>query len=179
MRSHSIPTAEYRVFTSYLHAEEYIRFKGTPIVIKADGLAAGKGVFIANTMDEAMDALKAIMKDKAFGDAGNKVIVEDCLSGEEASYMVFTDGKTIVPMVSSQDHKRIFDGDKGPNTGGMGAYSPAPVMTEELEKVVIEKIMKPTIRALRSEGINTKAYCMPAMIDKGALRPSLTPFRGP
>jgi phosphoribosylamine--glycine ligase len=168
MKSHSIPTAEYRVFTSYLHAEEYIRFKGTPIVIKADGLAAGKGVFIANTMDEAMDALKTIMKDKVFGDAGNKVIVEDCLSGEEASYMVFTDGKTIVPMVSSQDHKRIFDGDKGPNTGGMGAYSPAPVMTEELEKVVIEKIMKPTIRALRSEGINYKGILYAGlMIDKG------------
>jgi phosphoribosylamine---glycine ligase len=168
MRSHSIPTAEYRVFTSYLHAEEYIRFKGTPIVIKADGLAAGKGVFIANSMDEAMDALKTIMKDKAFGDAGNKVIVEDCLSGEEASYMVFTDGKTIVPMVSSQDHKRIFDGDKGPNTGGMGAYSPAPVMTGELEKVVIEKIMKPTIRALRSEGINYKGILYAGlMIDKG------------
>jgi phosphoribosylamine--glycine ligase len=168
MRSHSIPTAEYRVFTSYLHAEEYIRFKGTPIVIKADGLAAGKGVFIANTMEEALDALKTIMKDKAFGDAGNRVIVEDCLRGEEASYMVFTDGKTIVPMVSSQDHKRIFDGDKGPNTGGMGAYSPAPVMTEELEKVVIEKIMKPTIRALRSEGINYKGILYAGlMIDKG------------
>jgi len=168
MKSHGIPTAEYRVFTSHLHAEEYMRFKGTPIVIKADGLAAGKGVFIANTMDEAMDALKAIMKDKAFGDAGNKVIIEDCLQGEEVSYMVFTDGKSIVPMVSSQDHKRIFDGDKGPNTGGMGAYSPAPAMTDELEKVVMEKIMKPTIRALRSEGINYKGILYAGlMIDKG------------
>ena len=168
MKSYGIPTAEYRVFTSYLHAEEYIKFKGTPIVIKADGLAAGKGVFIAETMDEAMDALKVIMKDKAFGSAGDKVIIEDCLKGEEASYMVFTDGKSIVPMVSSQDHKRIFDGDKGPNTGGMGAYSPAPVMTEELEKVVIEKIMKPTIRALRSEGINYKGILYAGlMIDKG------------
>ena len=168
MKSYGIPTAEYRVFTSYLHAEEYIKFKGTPIVIKADGLAAGKGVFIAETMDEAMDALKVIMKDKAFGNAGDKVIIEDCLKGEEASYMVFTDGKSIVPMVSSQDHKRIFDGDKGPNTGGMGAYSPAPVMTEELEKVVIEKIMKPTIRALRSEGINYKGILYAGlMIDKG------------
>lgn len=168
MKSYGIPTAEYRVFTSYLHAEEYIKFKGTPIVIKADGLAAGKGVFIADTLDEAMDALKVIMKDKAFGNAGNKVIIEDCLKGEEASYMVFTDGKSIVPMVSSQDHKRIFDGDKGPNTGGMGAYSPAPVMTEELEKVVIEKIMKPTIRALRSEGINYKGILYAGlMIDKG------------
>ncbi len=175
MRSHSIPTAEYRVFTSYLHAEEYIRFKGTPIVIKADGLAAGKGVFIASTMDEALDALKTIMKDKAFGDAGNRVIVEDCLNGEEASYMVFTDGKTIVPMVSSQDHKRIFDGDKGPNTGGMGAYSPAPVMTEELERIVIEKIMKPTIRALGSEGIKYKGILYAGlMIDKGV--PSVLEF---
>jgi phosphoribosylamine--glycine ligase len=175
MKSHGIPTAEYKVFTSYLHAEEYIRFKGTPIVIKADGLAAGKGVFIANTMDEAMDALKVIMKDKAFGEAGDKVIIEDCLKGEEASYMVFTDGKSIVPMVSSQDHKRIFDNDKGPNTGGMGAYSPAPVMTDELEKVVIEKIMKPTIRALRSEGINYKGILYAGlMIDKGI--PSVLEF---
>ena len=175
MKSYGIPTAEYRVFTSYLHAEEYLRFKGAPIVIKADGLAAGKGVFIAGTMEEAMDALKVIMKDRAFGDAGNKVIIEDCLMGEEASYMVFTDGKTIVPMVSSQDHKRIFDDDKGPNTGGMGAYSPAPVMTEELEKVVIEKIMKPTIRALKSEGINYKGILYAGlMIDKGI--PSVLEF---
>ena len=171
MRSHGIPTAEYRVFTSYLHAEEYIQFKGTPIVIKADGLAAGKGVFIATSPDEALDALKTIMKDKAFGDAGDKVIIEDCLNGEEASYMVFTDGKTIVPMVSSQDHKRIFDGDKGLNTGGMGAYSPAPVMTEAIEKVVMEKIMKPTIRALRSEGIHYKGILYAGlMIDKGVPR---------
>jgi len=175
MKSYGIPTAEYRVFTSYLHAEEYIRFKGTPIVIKADGLAAGKGVFIAHSMEEALDALKVIMKDKAFGDAGDKVIVEDCLKGEEASYMVFTDGRTIVPMVSSQDHKRIFDGDKGPNTGGMGAYSPAPVVTGELEKVVIEKIMKPTIRALRSEGIHYKGILYAGlMIDKGI--PSVLEF---
>jgi len=175
MKSHGIRTAEYRVFTSYLHAEEYVRFKGAPIVIKADGLAAGKGVFIANTMDEAMDALNAIMKDKAFGDAGNKVIVEECLRGEEASYMVFTDGKSIVPMVSSQDHKRVFDGDKGPNTGGMGAYSPAPVVTGELEKIVLEKIMKPTIRALRSEGINYKGILYAGlMIDKGI--PSVLEF---
>lgn len=175
MKSHGIPSAEYRVFTSYLHAEEYIRFKGTPIVIKADGLAAGKGVFIASTMDEAMDSLKTIMKDRAFGDAGNRVIVEECLQGEEASYMVFTDGKTILPMVSSQDHKRIFDGDRGLNTGGMGAYSPAPVVTEELEKTVLEKIMKPTIRALRSEGIPYKGILYAGlMIDKGV--PSVLEF---
>jgi phosphoribosylamine--glycine ligase len=156
MRSHGIPTADYKVFTSYLHAEEYVKMKGTPIVIKADGLAAGKGVFIASTMAEAMDALRIIMKDRAFGDAGNRVLIEDCLQGEEASFMAFTDGKSIVPMVSSQDHKRIFDDDKGLNTGGMGAYSPAPVVTPELEKIVMERVMKPTIRALRAEGITYK-----------------------
>jgi phosphoribosylamine--glycine ligase len=168
MRSHGIPTAEYKVFTSYLHAEEYIKFKGTPVVIKADGLAAGKGVFVASDIDEAMDALRLIMRDRVFGEAGNRVIIEQFLSGEEASYMVFTDGKTIVPMVSSQDHKRIFDGDKGPNTGGMGAYSPAPVITEEMERVVIERIMKQTILALRSEGIKYKGILYAGlMIDKG------------
>jgi phosphoribosylamine--glycine ligase len=175
MRSHGIPTADYKVFTSYLHAEEYIKFKGTPIVIKADGLAAGKGVFIAATMDEAMDALKQIMKDKVFGKAGDRVLIEECLKGEEASFMAFTDGKTIVPMVSSQDHKRIFDNDEGPNTGGMGAYSPAPVITGELETVVLEKIMKPTIRALKSEGVAYKGVLYAGlMIDKG--RPYVLEF---
>lgn len=175
MKSHSIPTAEYKVFTSYLHAEEYIRFKGTPIVIKADGLAAGKGVFIASNMDEAMNALKLIMKDRVFGDAGNRVIVEQCLQGEEASFMAFTDGKTIVPMVSSQDHKRIFDDDKGPNTGGMGAYSPAPVITEALGKIVLERIMKPAVRALKSEGIKYKGILYAGlMIDNG--QPSVLEF---
>ncbi len=168
MRSHGIPTAEYKVFTSYLHAEEYIRFKGTPIVIKADGLAAGKGVFIATTMDEAVDALKQIMKDRVFGAAGDRVLIEQCLQGEEASFMAFTDGKTIVPMVSSQDHKRIFDNDEGPNTGGMGAYSPAPVITGELETVVMEKIMRPTVKALKSEGITYKGILYAGlMIDNG------------
>jgi phosphoribosylamine--glycine ligase len=156
LKSHGIPTAEYKVFTSYVHAEEYVRFKGAPIVIKADGLASGKGVFVASTIEEAFDALRIIMKDRAFGAAGDKVIVEECLQGEEASFMAFTDGKMIVPMVSSQDHKRIFDNDKGLNTGGMGAYSPAPVLTPELEKMVMEKILEPTVRALRSEGITYK-----------------------
>jgi phosphoribosylamine--glycine ligase len=168
MKRYGIPTAEYKVFTSYIHAEEHIRFKGTPIVIKADGLAAGKGVFVASTLEEAQDALKQIMKDRAFGAAGDRVVVEQCLKGEEASYMAFTDGKTIVPMVSSQDHKRIYDDDRGPNTGGMGAYSPAPVLTDELEKVVLEKIMKPTVRALKAEGINYKGILYAGlMIDKG------------
>jgi phosphoribosylamine--glycine ligase len=168
MKRHRIPTAEYKVFTSYLHAEDYVRMKGAPIVIKADGLAAGKGVIVASAVDEAIDALRLIMKDRAFGDAGNKVIVEECLKGEEASFMVFTDGKTIVPMVSSQDHKRVFDNDKGPNTGGMGAYSPAPVITKELESVVMDTIMRPTIEGLRSEGIKYKGILYAGlMIDKG------------
>ncbi|MEW6739833.1 MAG: phosphoribosylamine--glycine ligase [Nitrospirota bacterium] len=168
MKKHRIPTAEYKVFTSYLHAEDYVRMKGAPIVIKADGLAAGKGVIVASTVDEAIDALRLIMKDRAFGNAGNKVIVEECLKGEEASFMVFTDGKTIVPMVSSQDHKRVFDYDKGPNTGGMGAYSPAPVITKELESVVMDTIMRPTIEGLRSEGIKYKGILYAGlMIDNG------------
>ncbi len=156
MRRYGIPTAEYKVFTSYLHAEDYVRMKGAPIVIKADGLAAGKGVIVADTVDEAVSGLKLIMKDRAFGDAGNRVLVEECIQGEEASFMAFTDGKTILPMVSSQDHKRIFDDDKGPNTGGMGAYSPAPVITPELETVIMEKVMKPTVKGLHSDGIKYK-----------------------
>jgi phosphoribosylamine--glycine ligase len=168
MRLNGIPSAEYKVFTSYLHAEEYIRVKGMPIVIKADGLAAGKGVFVATTIEEATHALKVILKDRVFGDAGNRVVIEQCLQGEEASYMVFTDGETIVPMASSQDHKRIFENDEGPNTGGMGAYSPAPVITEEMEKVVMEKVMRPTISALKSEGITYKGILYAGlMIDKG------------
>ncbi len=175
MRKHRIPTAEYKVFSSYLHAEDYVRMKGGPIVIKADGLAAGKGVIVADTTDEAIVALKRIMKDKEFGDAGNRVIVEECLQGEEVSYMVFTDGKTIVPMVSSQDHKQVFDYDKGPNTGGMGAYSPAPVFTKELESMVIDKIMWPTINGLREEGTKYKGVLYAGLMLKDG-RPSVLEF---
>jgi phosphoribosylamine--glycine ligase len=168
MRLHGIPSAEYKVFTSSLHAEEYIRVKGMPIVIKADGLAAGKGVFIVSTIEEATRALKLILKDRAFGAAGDRVVIEQCLKGEEASFMVFTDGETIVPMASSQDHKRIFDNDEGPNTGGMGAYSPAPVITGELEKLVMEKVMRPVIKALKSEGTTYKGILYAGlMIDGG------------
>ncbi len=175
LKKYGIPSAEYKVFTSYIHAEDYIKIKGAPIVIKAEGLAAGKGVFIASTMDEARNALKIIMKEKAFGDAGNRVVVEECLAGEEASYMVFTDGKTILPMVSSQDHKRIFDDDKGLNTGGMGAYSPAPVVTDGLENVIRERIMTPTVNALKSEGMNYKGILYAGlMIDQG--RPKVLEF---
>lgn len=166
MRRYGIPTAEYKVFTSYLHAEDYVGMKGAPIVIKADGLAAGKGVIVAETVDEAINGLRLITKDRVFGDAGNRVIVEECIHGEEASFMAFTDGKTILPMVSSQDHKRVFDGDRGPNTGGMGAYSPAPVITEKLESIIMEKVMRPAIRGLQSEGIKYKGIIYAGLMIK-------------
>ncbi len=166
MKRHRIPTAEYKVFTSYTHAEEYIRMKGSPIVIKAEGLAAGKGVIVATTVDEAIAGLKLIMKEKAFGDAGNRVVIEDCLFGEEASYMVFTDGNAIMPMASSQDHKRVFDLDAGPNTGGMGAYSPAPIVTKDVESIILEKVIKPTINGLRSERIKFKGILYAGLMIK-------------
>ncbi|HDH50396.1 MAG TPA: phosphoribosylamine--glycine ligase [Nitrospirae bacterium] len=154
MRKYGLPSAEYKTFTSYLHAQEYVRLKGAPLVIKADGLAAGKGVIVAESVEEATSALKLIMKEKAFGSAGDRVIVEQCLKGEEASFMVLTDGKTVVPFASSQDHKTIFDNDTGPNTGGMGAYSPAPIITKALEKEIMEVVIKPLINGLKREGIN-------------------------
>jgi len=154
MIKYGIPTSEYKAFTSYLHAEEYVRLKGAPLVIKADGLAAGKGVFVANTVDEAKEAVRLIMKEKAFGAAGNKVVVEQRLNGEEASFMVLTDGKTVIPLATSQDHKTIFDNDEGPNTGGMGAYSPAPVISKKLKTGIMKSIIKPLIKGLAKERIN-------------------------
>ena len=152
MKKYHIPTAEYGVFTERAAAEAYVREKGAPIVVKADGLAAGKGVVVAETVEEAVKALDLIMGKKAFGAAGDRVVIEECLRGEEASFMAFSDGKTVVPMASSQDHKRVFDADKGPNTGGMGAYSPAPIVTKKLERKVMETIMVPTVRAMEKEG---------------------------
>lgn len=153
MQKYGIPTAEYKSFSSYLHAEEYVRLKGAPLVVKADGLAAGKGVIVAATVEEALDALKLIMKDRAFGDAGKKVIVEQCLKGEEASFMILTDGKTVVPLATSQDHKQIYDGDRGPNTGGMGAYSPAPIVTDRLRADIMQNIVAPVMKGLSRERI--------------------------
>ncbi len=152
MKKYHVPSAEYGVFTDRAAAEAYVREKGAPIVVKADGLAAGKGVVVAETIEEALKALDLIMSQKAFGKAGDRVVIEECLKGEEASFMAFTDGKTVVPMASSQDHKRVFDADKGPNTGGMGAYSPAPIVTKKLERMIMETIMVPTVRAMEKEG---------------------------
>jgi phosphoribosylamine--glycine ligase len=166
MKRWGIPTAEYRTFTSFTQAEDYVRMKGAPLVVKADGLAAGKGVIICQTHDEAVDALKLTMKEKAFGAAGDKVVVEACLEGEEASFMAFIDGKTILPMVSSQDHKRVYDNDEGPNTGGMGAYSPAPVVTPELEEKIMRKVMAPTLKGLQKDGIKYKGILYAGLMIK-------------
>lgn len=152
MKKYGIPTAKYEVFTDADEAKAYIRKEGAPIVIKADGLAAGKGVIVAETLQQALDAIDEIMCDKAFGSAGSSVVVEEFMDGEEASVLAFTDGKTIVPMIPSQDHKRALDGDKGPNTGGMGTYAPAPVITPELMQRVQKEILEPTIAAMRAEG---------------------------
>lgn len=152
MAKYSIPTAKYSDFTDSARAIAYIREHGAPCVVKADGLAAGKGVIVAMNEQEAIDAVKLIMEDKAFGDSGNRLVVEEFLEGEEVSILAFTDGTTVIPMVSSQDHKRIFDHDQGPNTGGMGAYSPAPVYTKDLEPIVYEKILLPTVRGMATEG---------------------------
>lgn len=152
MRKYKIPTAEYEVFTDKASAEAYVRRKGAPIVVKADGLAAGKGVVVAESVEEAVRALDLIMTQRAFGEAGNRVVIEECLRGEEASFMAFSDGKSVVPMASSQDHKRVFDADKGGNTGGMGAYSPAPIVTRQMERRVMESIMLPTVKAMEKEG---------------------------
>ena len=152
MKKYGIPTARYEVFTEAEPARAYIRREGAPIVVKADGLAAGKGVIVAMTEQEALDAVDAIMEENSFGDAGARVVIEEFMQGEEASLLAFTDGKVIRPMISAQDHKRAFDGDKGPNTGGMGTYAPAPVMTPAMTERAVEEILKPTIAAMAKEG---------------------------
>ena len=152
MKKYGIPTAKYEVFTDVEKARAYIQKEGAPIVIKADGLAAGKGVIVAVSLEEALAAVDEIMCDQAFGQAGSRVVIEECLIGEEASLLAFTDGDTIVPMVSSQDHKRAYDNDEGPNTGGMGAYAPAPVVTAAILEKVQKEVLEPTIAAMKAEG---------------------------
>ena len=152
MKKYGVPTADFEVFDDPEKAKEYIKEKGAPIVVKADGLAAGKGVVVARNVEEALEAIDKIMIEKVFGDAGNRVVVEDCLFGEEASYLVVTDGENFIPLATAQDHKAVFDGDKGPNTGGMGAYSPAPVLSKEMEKEVQERVIKPILRGMKEEG---------------------------
>lgn len=152
MKKYHIPTAAYQTFTDEEEAAAYVKTQKFPLVIKADGLAAGKGVVIAQTAEEAEAAVREMMEGRAFGTAGTTVVIEEFMEGEEASVLAFCDGKTIVPMISSQDHKRIRDNDEGPNTGGMGAYAPAPVMTPDLMQAVREKILQPACDAMAAEG---------------------------
>jgi len=156
MTKYDIPTAQAAIFDNLVKAIDYIHEIGAPIVVKADGLAAGKGVMVCNTVKEAEEAVDLIMGKKEFGAAGSRVVIEEYLEGEEASILAFTDGKSIVPLASSQDHKRIFDGDKGPNTGGMGAYSPAPVVSDRLMEEINVNVLKPFVDGMRQEGVPYK-----------------------
>ncbi len=169
LEKYDIPTAKFAVFDEYDDAEQYVLTHRLPVVIKADGLAAGKGVSVAGTYEEATAFLRDVMEKRVFGDAGARVVVEECLVGEEASYIVFTDGEKIVPLPTSQDHKRIGDGDTGPNTGGMGAYSPAPVVTSEVDRVAITRIFEPLLAGMRAEGTPFRGILYGGlMIDRGA-----------
>lgn len=149
---HKIPTAEYETFTDVEPALAYLAEKGAPIVVKADGLAAGKGVIVAETLEQAQDAVKDMLSGNAFGEAGCRVVIEEFLEGEEASFIVMVDGKNVLPMATSQDHKRVGNGDTGPNTGGMGAYSPAPVVTQEIHNRIMQEVINPTVEGMASEG---------------------------
>ncbi|KAF3977171.1 MAG: phosphoribosylamine--glycine ligase [Methylococcales symbiont of Iophon sp. n. MRB-2018] len=153
MVRHKIPTAEYQSFTDTIAAIDYIKSKGAPIVIKADGLAAGKGVIVADTEQQAIDAVKYMLSGNGFGEAGHRVVIEEFLDGEEASFIVIADGNYALPMATSQDHKARDNGDKGPNTGGMGAYSPAPIVTAEIHQRVMNEIINPTLKGMRDDGI--------------------------
>jgi phosphoribosylamine--glycine ligase len=153
MKRHGIPTSRYETFTDAAAAHAYVDRNGAPIVIKADGLAAGKGVVVAMTLSEAHDAIDMMLSGNKLGDAGHRVVIEEFMQGEEASFIVMVDGRNVLPLASSQDHKRIFDGDKGPNTGGMGAYSPAPVVTPEVHHRAMHDIVLPTVKGMASDGI--------------------------
>ena len=154
----SIPTAEFAIFTDAKKAKEYVVKQKKPLVIKADGLAAGKGVVVCDDTNQAVAAIDSTMTKKAFGTAGNKIVVEERLSGEEASFIALCDGKGIIPFASSQDHKRVFDGDKGPNTGGMGAYSPAPVLDSHLHNKIVKQVMEPVINKMKKRGTPFKGF---------------------
>ncbi|ERI53474.1 phosphoribosylamine--glycine ligase [Pseudomonas sp. EGD-AK9] len=173
---HQIPTADYQNFTEIEPALAYLREKGAPIVIKADGLAAGKGVIVAMTMQEAEDAVRDMLAGNAFGEAGSRVVIEEFLDGEEASFIVMVDGEHVLPMATSQDHKRVGDADTGPNTGGMGAYSPAPVVTPEVHQRVMDEVIYPTVRGMASEGnVYTGFLYAGLMIDKAG-KPKVIEF---
>ena len=171
-----IPTAEYQNFTEVEPALAYLREKGAPIVVKADGLAAGKGVIVAMTLEEAEDAVRDMLSGNAFGDAGSRVVIEEFLDGEEASFIVMVDGQNVLPMATSQDHKRVGDADTGPNTGGMGAYSPAPVVTPEIHQRVMERIIMPTVRGMASEGNVYTGFLYAGLMIDAAGNPKVIEF---
>ncbi len=167
MARHGIPTARYRTFTDPEQAHRYIDEQGAPIVIKADGLAAGKGVIVATTMQQAHEAVNMMLSDNRFGDAGARVVIEEFLEGEEASFIVMVDGKNVLPLATSQDHKRLKDHDEGPNTGGMGAFSPAPIITPALHARILREIIIPTVNGMRKDGIPYSGFLYAGlMIDK-------------
>ena len=173
---HKIPTADYQNFTDVEPALAYLQKVGAPIVIKADGLAAGKGVIVAMTLQEAEDAVRDMLAGNAFGDAGSRVVIEEFLDGEEASFIVMVDGENVLPMATSQDHKRVGDADTGPNTGGMGAYSPAPVVTAEVHQRVMDEVIYPTVRGMAAEGnVYTGFLYAGLMIDKAG-KPKVIEF---
>lgn len=170
LKKYNIPTADYGVFTEIDNAIDYIKSKGTPIVVKADGLAAGKGVILAQDEQEAIDAVKDMLEGNAFGDAGHRVVIEEFLTGEEASFIVMVDGENILPLATSQDHKARDNGDKGPNTGGMGAYSPAPVVTNEIHQRIMKEVIEPTVNGMAQEGYPYTGFLYAGlMIDKDGI----------
>lgn len=173
---HAIPTAEYQNFTEVEPALAYLRQKGAPIVIKADGLAAGKGVIVAMTLAEAEEAVCDMLSGNAFGDAGARVVIEEFLDGEEASFIVMVDGTHVLPMATSQDHKRVGDGDTGLNTGGMGAYSPAPVVTADVHKKVMEQVIMPTVRGMAAEGNVYSGFLYAGLMIDGQGNPKVIEF---
>jgi phosphoribosylamine---glycine ligase len=167
MAKYGVPTAAYGTFTEREAAVEFIRRNGAPIVVKADGLAAGKGVVVARSEDEAIAAVDLCLKDGAFGEAGRTIVIEEFLHGEEASFLAFTDGERVLPLASAQDHKPVFDGDQGPNTGGMGAYSPAPVVTEALHERIVSEVLRPTIEGMAKEGCPFRGILYAGLMIRG------------
>jgi phosphoribosylamine--glycine ligase len=169
MKRNSIPTADFQIFDDAERAKDFVKSYEKPVVIKADGLAAGKGVIVCQNKDEANDAIDIILTKKSFGDAGSKIIIEERIDGVEASYIALCDGKIGIPMATSQDHKRIFDNDEGPNTGGMGAYSPTPIIDEKLASEIQEKIIDKTINAMHQEGIDFKGFLYAGIMIKDGM----------
>jgi phosphoribosylamine--glycine ligase len=176
MRDAGIPTADFAVFTDAQKAKDYVGKQNKPVVVKADGLAAGKGVVVCDDAKQAIAAIDIMMTKKEFGAVGSKVVIEERLIGEEASFIALCDGRTIMPLASSQDHKRIFDGDKGPNTGGMGAYSPAPVVDSDLHEKILKHVMKPVISTMKKRGTPFKGFLYAGIMVDEADKPSVLEF---